>query len=86
MGSRIFSIVPNPSSSATSVQFTSAEKGTATVIIVDNTGKTVKEVIVEAETGTQSVILDLTSVVPGVYFVRVHTATGKVFAGKLSVQ
>ena len=70
------SLFPNPSEGWMQLQFSTQSAQKVRIDLVDLTGKIIQTHGIQSEVGKNSVIIGSESLVSGMYFVRVHTASG----------
>lgn len=70
------SLFPNPSEGWMQLQFSTQSAQKVRIELVDLTGKIIQTHGIQSEVGKNTVIIGSESLVSGMYFVRVHTASG----------
>lgn len=85
-GVNTLNIVPNPSSAVISFDFTTYSSSAIDARVIDITGREViKEILNNKNVGQETYTLDISSLIPGIYFIQVSQEENKA-VGKLLKQ
>lgn len=71
----IFNVYPNPATSELNVQFESSINQVLEMEIVDVTGKTLQQNLIQANTGNNVIVVDTEKFSSGVYFIKMHSGS-----------
>jgi hypothetical protein len=79
-----FTVYPNPANNTFNATITSAATATGDLKVCDITGRTLITKTVNAQTGTQTIAVDVNHLAPGTYFVT-YSANGATTTQKLVI-